>query len=434
MAVWTAPETPTSDRVAQAHRSRTGIDPVHTADAPGTFIVAGENSDHFGGITIAGLAGVRAAAAVSPRDDSTITVHCDFAGVTVDQTTDCSRIAELAEQGGSDTAEAAKAIGSIKSAVSTESAVSADGSSLSQSTLAERFGGLVHTLVGRQMLSRDTAGMDITVISDIPLGAGLGALHAADAAIALALLGGDDEIDAAPLRTRLADIASQSARTFSHLPVLRARHSAALRGREGSVSVIDYADESLTQAPHPAKAGVRILSVAPSHGAPFVDEGRAVDNGRQFIDDACANFGVASLRQLPNAADRVVEWVDARHHVYGTDSAPSLETARAWVDFGEAETELSANAAKALRSMRADDFFRVIGEPERTPGLPTPDQLVQLLQLRGARAARPAAAGMSQATLAYIPDTAADNAIADLTADGFAVVEVTPGAPARVTS
>ena len=409
MAVWTAPETTASDRVAQAHRSRTGNAPAHTADAPGTFIVVGENSDHFGGITIVGLTDLRAAAAVSPREDNTIAVHAEFAGVTVEETTDCTRIAQLAEHNEPADENSAR-------------------------TLAERFGGLVHTLVGRQMLSRDTAGMDITVIADIPLGAGLGALHAADAALVLALMGGDEEIDAAPLRTRLADIASQSARTFSHLPVLRARHSAALRGKEGTVSVIDYADGSLTQAPHPAKAEVRIVSVAPSHGEPFVDTAQAVQEGREFIDDACANFGVASLRQLPNAADRVVEWVDARRQVHGTDSAPTLETARAWVDFGAAETELSANAARALRSMRTDEFFEVIGAPEQTPGLPAPDQLVQLLALRGARAARPAAAGMSAAALAYIPRATADNAIADLSADGLAVVEVTPGAPARVTS
>ena len=420
MAVWTAPETPASDRVAQAHLSRTGNAPTHTADAPGTFIVVGENSDHFGGITIVGLTDLRAAAAVSPRTDSTIAIHADFAGVTVDETADCARIAQLADRDEPGAAD-----------VNSENAASG---APEKRTLAERFGGLVHTLVGRQMLSRDTAGMDITVIADIPLGAGLGALHAADAAVALALLGGDEEIDAAPLRTRLADIASQSARTFSHLPVLRARHSAALRGKEGTVSVIDYADGSLTQAPHPAKAEVRIVSVAPSHGEAFTDKAQAVQKGREFIDDACANFGVASLRQLPNAADRVVEWVDARHQVHGKNSAPTLETARAWVDFGEAETELSANAARALRSMRADEFFEVIGAPEQTPGLPAPDQLVQLVTLRGARAARPAAAGMSAAALAYIPSTKADNAIADLSADGLAVVEVTPGAPARVTS
>lgn len=409
MAVWTTPSTPASDRIAELHRSRTGTAALHTADAPGTFVVVGENADHFGGITIIGLTALRAAAAVSPREDSTINVYCDFAGTTFEDSVESERIAKLAEP-------------EDEEAESTSH------------TVAERFGGLIHTLIGRQMLSRDTAGMDITIVSDIPLGTGLGAFHAADAAVALALLGRDEEIDAAPLRTRLAEIASQSAKTFSDLPVLRARHSAALRGHDGTVSVIDYADGSLTQAPHPSKAGVRVFSVAPAHGAPFVDDTRTVEKGREFIDDACTNFGVSSLRQLPNAADRVVEWVDARHHVHGTDSAPTLEDARAWVDFGEAETELAGNAARALRSMRADEFFQVIAQPETTPGLPTPDQLVELLTLRGARAARPAAAGMSQAAIVYLPNAAADETVASLSDDGLTIVEITPGAPARVIS
>lgn len=417
MAVWTSPETAASDRIAELHRSFTGVAPAHTADAPGTFIVVGENSDHFGGITVAGLTDLRAAAAVSPRRDATFTVRCDFAGEKSEQKTDWSRITELADAGDTDHADRPNHTPED-----------------SERSLAERFGGLVHTLVGRQMLSRDTAGMDITIVSDIPLGAGLGAMHAADAALALALVGGDEEIDSAPLRTRLAEIASHSARLFSHLPVLRARHSAALRGRDSSVSVIDYSDGSLTQAPHPADSGVRVISVAPQHGAAYADPDRTVEKGRQFIDDACANFGVASLRQLPNAADRVVEWVDARRHVHGTDSAPTLEAARAWVGFGEAETELSARAAKALRSMRTDEFFQIIGAPERTPGLPVPAHLVQLLARRGARAARPAAAGMSEAVLAYLPAAAAEEIIESLADDGLSIVEFTPGAPARVTS
>ena len=55
MASWTAPDTPASQRVAEVHRDATGREPAHCADAPGTFIVVGENADHFGGITVAGL-------------------------------------------------------------------------------------------------------------------------------------------------------------------------------------------------------------------------------------------------------------------------------------------------------------------------------------------------------------------------------------------
>lgn len=396
----TADFTPASRRVADVHREVTGADPKHSADAPGTFIVVGENADHFGGITIVGLTSVRAAVAVSPRNDDTISVHAEFAGRTTDDTASTSEIAELAESPETD------------------------------SRYAVRFGGLVHSFVGRQMLSRETAGMDITVVSDVPLGAGLGALHAADAALGLALLAGDAEIDSAPLRTRIAEIASQSAKTFSPVPVLRARHSAALRGAGESVSVIDYADGSLTQAPHPSRAGMEVVAVGTAFKEPFIDA--TVAEGRAFIDEACANFGVTSLRQLPDAADRVVEWVDARRQVYGPESAPTPETARAWVTFSEAETAQAAAAAKALRSMRIDDFFTILNQPLPTPGLPVPEQLVQLLELRGVTAARPAAAGMSQAVLAYVPEKSVHNAIADLTEDGLAVVAVQDGSVASV--
>ena len=248
----------------------------------------------------------------------------------------------------------------------------------------------------------------------------------------LALLADDEEIDSAPLRTRIAEIASQSAKTFSPVPVLRARHSAALRGAEESVSVIDYSDGSLTQAPHPSRAGVAIFSVAAPSDESFADQ--AITEGRTLIDDACANFGVPSLRQLPEAVDRVVEWVDARRQVYGADSAPTPETARAWVTFSEAETQQAAAAAKALRSMRIDDFFAVLDQPLPTPGLSVPDQLIQLLELRGATAARPAAAGMSQAVLAYVPAEKASNAIADLIDDGLDVMDVQQGSAAKVLS
>lgn len=434
MASWTAPDTPASQRVAEVHRDATGREPAHCADAPGTFIVVGENADHFGGITVAGLTGLRTAVAISPRQDSTISVHAEFAGATTSDTASCGDIAALGEAGftsfsGDNPVSNAEA----------QADHEPNHKQGSESTappikrgLAVRFGGLVHTLVGRQMLSRDTAGMDVTVVSDIPLGSGLGALHAADTALALALMADDDDIDAAPLRARLAEIDSQSAKTYSDLPVLRARHSAALRGAEDVVSVIDYSDGSLTKAPHPARTDIRIISVASAFGEPFTDPEKTVERGRGFIDDACANFGVSSLRQLPDAPERVVEWVDARRHVHGADSAPDLDTARAWVAFSETETQQSAAAAKALRSMRGDELFGILRDHGLTPGLPVPHQLVELLELRGARAARPAAAGMSQAVLAYVDAQRADNIIADLADDGLAVVEITPGSPAEV--
>ena len=44
------------------------------ASAPGTWVLIGENVDHFGGVTLAGTAALRAAAAVSPRPDRVVAV------------------------------------------------------------------------------------------------------------------------------------------------------------------------------------------------------------------------------------------------------------------------------------------------------------------------------------------------------------------------
>ena len=135
------------------------------------------------------------------------------------------------------------------------------------------------------------------------------------------------------------------------LPVLRARHSVALRGAEG-VSVVDYADGSLTQAPHPSRHGVRVFSLAKELGQPSTDQREAIADHRAFIDAACANFGVDSLRQLPDASARVVQWVEARRAA-GDETAPAPEAARRWVQFCETETLRSLAAAKALRSVSA---------------------------------------------------------------------------------
>lgn len=351
-------------------------------------MLIGENVDHFGGVTLAGTGSLRAAAAVSPREDDGISI----------------------------------------------SATSILGDSLEDpsgtSPLAKRWTGLVHTLIQRQVLSRDTAGLDITVASDVPVGAGLGALYAADCAIALALAGAHEEVDTAPFRARLAEICSHAVANHSSLALLRARHTVALRGGGESVSVVDYADGSLTTAPHPVRHGVRVFSLATELGTPFDESKQAIAARREFIDKAAANFGVASLRQLPDAADRVVEWVEARRAT-GDEDAPEPAIARSWVQFCETETLRSLAAAKALRSRRGNELFTLLNSPSEQHDLITPDAVVALARERGAVAARPAATGTSQAVLAFVPLDRADD-FAERMAAEFHVIEVRPGECARV--
>lgn len=387
MAVFETPSQSPAQRVSAAHAGSGRV-----ASAPGTWVLIGENVDHFGGVTLVGTAALRAAAAVSPRADRVVSVS------------------------------ARGPLGQEFSAQLPFDEEPADG-------LARRWWGLVHTLVQRQVLSRDTAGVDITVESDVPVGAGLGALYAADAAIALALAGGHDDVDTAPFRARLAEICSHAMATYSSLPVLRARHSVALRGAEG-VSVVDYADGSLTQAPHPSRHGVRVFSVAASLGAPFAESSEAIAAHRAFIDAACTNFGVASLRQLPDAPGRVAQWVEARRAA-GDDTAPDPDTARRWVTFCESETLRSLAASKALRSRRANELFTLLNSASEAHSLATPDALVALARERGAVAARPAATGTSNAVIAFVPVQDTD-AFAGSMAREYEVVEVAAGEPARL--
>lgn len=394
MSLWTDPTaqhaTPVAERARTAHEKRTGRAPAHVASAPATWILAGENVDHFGGATLIGLSSLRAAVAFSPRDD-----HQLVFAASAPASEDVVATAPLGEPADAD------------------------------HPLAKRWGGLVHQLIQRQVLSRDTAGLDVTVVSDIPLGAGLGALWAADSAMCLALAAGHAELNEAPFRARLADIASQAVDAYSSLTGLRSRHTAALRASGTGIAVIDYADGSLTEAPHPGREGVRFFSVAEKFGEADDGEVERIAAHRAFIDAACANFGVSSLRKLPDAIDRVVEWVTARRTV-GDETAPTPEQARAWVHFCEAETLRSMAVAKALRSRHTNDLFSLVNSPTEARGLTLPDALVELCKTRGALAARPAATGTSKAVLALVSVRTADE-FARTMAKDFDIVEITPG-------
>ncbi|MGV0422099.1 galactokinase family protein [Corynebacterium sanguinis] len=407
MAVWSDQSPSSVERAAQLHESATGATAKHVASAPATWVLIGENVDHFGGVTVVGLSHQSVSAAVSPRSDGVL-------GVTVDAAGGFSMATQVP-------------FASLLNAPLPDASASLEARAL------RRIAGLIRAMGARQILSRDITGLDISIASDITAGGGLGALYAGDAALALALadLAGTAELDEAPTRARLAEICSAAASANSSLSILRARHTAALRGAGDTVSVIDYADGSVTHAPHPSRLGVRIFSVARSLGTPHVEQAQRITARREFIDEACTNFGVTSLRQLPGAAERVVEWVQARRDVAGVDTAPDPQTAREWVRYCETETLRSLAAVKALRSRRTDELFTLLNSPSEAHDIVTPDDLVALAHARGAVSARPAAAGMSQAVIAFVPLVKAQEFLSAMGAD-HEVVEILPGAVASV--
>lgn len=422
MPSWPIPTVSAAERVAQAHRKAVG-EPAAVADAPATYPVIGEHVDHYGGAVVMGLSSLRAAVAYSPRADDRITVTTHLPGAQA--ATDEISAEEVRRRG------AEQQPGVDDHGRPTVAPTPVGGA-------AARVGGLVWTLIHRQLLSRDTGGLDVTVVNDIPRGVGLGSDAAVDAALALALQADDAEIDHAPVRTRLAETCAQSNDMFSAFPPLRARHTAALRGAGETVSVIDYADGSVTQAPHPVDAEHRAFVVGlpedhqPDH-SPGVD---TVRRHRAFVDDACKAFGAESLRLLPDAPGRVLDWLRAVHKVRGADGVPTTAEAAGWLNFGEEETRRALLVARALRSRRGEDIGQLLAESQRQLhpllGVDACDELAALCLARGAVTARATAAGLASGVRVLVPERAAANFAADAADDGLLVVELHRGERAAV--
>lgn len=410
MPIWPSAHSPVLDRVRQLHREETGVESTQVADAPGTWLVMGEHVDYAGGVTLIAQVSQRVAVAVSPRPDDLIKVT--YQSTALDGVVTTTGEITLA---------------TVEERATTQQLVDVD------SSIAARLGGIVWTMIHRQLLSRDTAGMDVTVVSDIPADAGLGAISSAEAAFALALLGEVEDRDEAPLRARLAEVCAQAADIFSHTPSLRSRYTAILRGAAGQVAVVNYADGSVTQAPHPTSANMRILAVIGPETE--VDQTVAIQERRRFLDAACRAFGTESLRLLPDAPTRVLDWLRAVHKVHGTDGQPSLEQATTWLTFDKEETARAEQLSRSLRSRRIEDLWELMSESQaglEDYGLDAQSDLAQLVLVRGAAGARAAVAGMSAAVIAGVDKRHADNFVADLSADGFTIVDVGTGSPAQV--
>lgn len=400
MPTWPHPESPCLARAVAAHEEAFG-EVTATASAPATWLLIGEHTDHFGGIVVVGMHAAQLAVAISPRADATFvvdehTIAEDFAGYDTSRST--------AE--GFDVHE--QAHGPAENA-------------------AARLAGLVHTMMHRQLVSRETAGFNVTIVSDIPRRAGLGEQVAADVAAALAFATSVEELDSPPVRAKLADVCYQSSQAFSPTPQVRARYAAALRGQAGALQVIDYADGSITQAPQPfgEATGLSAFVIIPPSATAFT--GELVATRAAFIDKAAAAFGAESLRLLPDASTRVIDWLRAVHEVLGPEEVPSVEEASAWMQFMDLEIAAAAKATVALRSRKIAELVPLLQASSVNLGTllglgHDTAAVQQLCQVRGAVLTRAAEAGSCGSVIAVVPSHRAANFAADLSADGLGVI------------
>lgn len=448
------------------HAELYGVAPSFLAHAPATWSVIGEHVDHAGGVVVMSLAGQRAAVSVSPREDHNFVVH-----FRRDSLADARGTGKPASEEDSTTVQEIATVEEIATLFSQQQPDVDDSGKpttppLPRGGLAHRLGGIVWMMMQRQLLSRDTSGMNITVVSAITPNSGLGEYAAIDSALALALQSDAPDVDEAPLRARLAEVCAQAGELFSSTVTLRARYSAALRGagagtgsnagssagsRSGSaagaqVSVLDYADGSLTKAVHPVSRELAAFAVTVPQDISTNDDTSTGDDSEttaatgqsdeirtrnRFVDSASQAFGAQSLRLLPDAPARVTQWLSAVHQVHGTDGVPELHESRTWLDFHTAETERAQLFAHAIRSQRARDIWPLLRDSQQALQddytLDASMELAQLCQVRGAIGARAAAAGTSKAVIAYVDKKKAENFAHNLVADGLVVTRLIPG-------
>ena len=444
------------------HTELYGVAPSFLAHAPATWSVIGEHVDHAGGVVVMSLAGQRAAVSVSPREDHKFVVH-----FRRDSLADARGTGKPASAEDSTTVQEIATVEEIATLFSQQQPDVDDSGKpttppLPRGGVAHRLGGIVWMMMQRQLLSRDTSGMNITVVSAITPTSGLGEYAAIDSALALALQSDAPDVDEAPLRARLAEVCAQAGELFSSTVTLRARYSAALRGagagngsNAGSsagsgagaqVSVLDYADGSLTKAVHPVGRELAAFAVTVPPDVSTNDDTSPGDDSEttaatgqsdeirtrnRFVDSARQAFGAQSLRLLPDAPARVTQWLSAVHQVHGTDGVPELHESRTWLDFHTAETERAQRFAHAIRSQRARDIWPLLRDSQQALQddytLDASMELAQLCQVRGAIGARAAAAGTSKAVIAYVDKKKAENFAHDLVADGLVVTRLIPG-------
>lgn len=417
MPHWPTPDTPAHVRAKDQFVADFGADCSYVTEAPSTAPIVGEYVDHYGGAVVLGLAAPRVAVAIAPNSDNTIDVRLHRIRDTESQSTitDAVTVDEVAQV--------------AADAVNADDAESTDRDD-THSSVALRLGGIAHTLIHRQLVPRDTAGLNVTIVSDVPKGPALGEDEAIDAAFALALLAEAPDAHEAPMRARLAEVCAQSAEVFSPRPLTRARYSAALRGEAGSLAVIDYADGSVMQAPAPPVPAFALL----------VPKSEPADDGekrrRKFFDDACRAFGTDSLRSLPDARTRVLDWLRAVHTVHPDTDAPEAPEAARWLSYVEKETARALKVALALRSRRVNEVWpQLLSSQAETAAITgADDALVRLASSRGALSARAAGAAGATGAVAFVPENRVNNFAADFAEDGLLVVALGTGRVAEICS
>ncbi|MBD3784568.1 MAG: galactokinase, partial [Micrococcales bacterium] len=364
---------------AETHRDVFGSAPAGVWSAPGRVNLIGEHTDYNGGLALPIALPQRTVAAASTRDDDLLRVHSAAAGETLE--VDLGSVGSGSPEGW--------------------------GAYVAGVLWALREDGFA------------VRGMDVTVTSEVPLGAGLSSSAALECAVGaaasdlfdLGLLGSDDA------RARLARACVRAENEVAGAATGGMDQSAALLCRTGSALLLDCRDGSTEQVPFDLAAAGLVLLVTDTRASHSLNDGQ-YEARRRACEAAAEELGVGSLREVaPDGLDAALARLSSdelrrrtRHVVTEIARVRSTVEALRAGDLDEVGRLFTASHA----SLR-DDYEVSCAEL---------DASVEAAEGAGALGARMTGGGFGGSSIALVPEGSAADAEAAVRAAGPEAVTV----------
>lgn len=299
---------------AEDEASAAGPEPVGVWAAPGRVNLIGEHIDYAGGASIPFALEQNTAVAVRPRTDGVIRIASEFDGSV---------------------AQACVPLSSVRPRHP------ADWSGY--------VAGTIWAAVEADLLQCD--GLDIAIVSDVPVGSGLSSSAALECSIAVAAY----ELDHGHLPDDVARAGLVEACIRAENEVVGAStggldQNASLFGQRGKALFLDFSTGAVERIPFDIASQDLVLLIADTNAPHMLSDGQYASR-RGIIDDVQSAAG-CTIRDIPDAVDFAATVAEK--------SSDSAELYQRRVRHVVEETERTLSAASALCASDMDTFRQLM--------------------------------------------------------------------------